>query len=60
MKMAPDALGSIGKQRTCAGSLYAMMLVTLNTPATPSWFGSVLGAVLLLVGFVASFERRST
>jgi hypothetical protein len=37
-----------------------MMLVTLNTPATPSWFGSVLGAVLLLVGFVASFERRST
>ena len=25
----------------CAGSLYAMMLVTLNTPATPPWFGSV-------------------
>ena len=43
----------------CAGSLYAMMLVTLNTPATPPWIGAALGAVLLLVGLVASLERRS-
>ena len=36
-----------------------MMLVTLNTPATPPLFGSAMGAVLLLVGLVASLERRS-
>jgi len=43
---------------TCAGSLYAMMLVAMNTPATPPWIGPVLGAVLLVAGLVLSLERR--
>jgi len=42
----------------CAGSLYAMMLVRLNTPATPPWIGPAVGAALLVVGLMLSLERR--
>lgn len=41
----------------CAGSLYAMLLVKLNTPANPPLFGPILGAVLLLLGLWQSRER---
>jgi formate hydrogenlyase subunit 3/multisubunit Na+/H+ antiporter MnhD subunit len=42
----------------CAGALYAMILVKLNTPAQPPLFGPVLGAVLLVTGFMLARERR--
>jgi len=43
----------------CAGSLYAMMLVARDTPATPPWIGAATGAVLLLAGLACSVERRA-
>jgi hypothetical protein len=43
----------------CAGTLYAMMLVAQNTPATPPWIAPTAGAVLLVVALVLSLERRA-
>jgi len=42
----------------CAGSLYAMLLVALNTPASPPWMGPVVGAALLVAGLMLSLEQR--
>jgi hypothetical protein len=42
----------------CAGTLYAMMLVAQNTPATPPWIAPAAGAVLLVVGLVLSLKPR--
>jgi hypothetical protein len=44
----------------CAGTLYAMMLVAQNTPATPPWIAPTAGAVLLVVALVLSLERRAS
>ena len=39
-----------------AGALYAMILVGLNTPATPPWPAPVAGAFLLVAGLLISLE----
>ncbi len=44
----------------CAGTLYAMMLVAQNTPATPPWIAPTAGAVLLVVALVLALERRAS
>lgn len=43
----------------CAGGLYAMMLVALNTPATPPWIGPAAAAVLFVAGLLLSLGGAS-
>lgn len=40
-----------------AGSLYAMLYVWLNTPATPPWMAAVVGALLSVAGLILSLGQ---
>jgi hypothetical protein len=42
------------------GALYAMVDVSLNTPATPPWIAPVVGALLLIAGLVLSLGQPKT
>ena len=50
--MAIPAIGLVAE----LAALYVTLSVTLNTPATPPWKGVVLIMVLLVAGFIFSFE----
>jgi len=41
----------------CAGALYGMLYVGLNTPATPPWIAPVVAALLLLAGLLLSLGQ---
>ena len=55
MRWARLAIPAIGLVAELA-ALYVTLSVTLNTPATPPWKGVVLIMVLLVAGFIFSFE----
>ena len=42
----------------CAGALYGMLYVGLNTPATPPWIAPAAAALLLVLGLVLSLGQR--